>query len=77
MKNIFSEEKPTIAGEHWTGYAWDDDILWLKVSDSSVQSYLKCEMAGMFKMMFFRYRFMNLIFIYFSKRGEAVIGEAL
>ncbi len=34
------------------------------------------QMAGKFKM-FFWYQFMNLIFIYFSKRGEAVIIEGL
>ncbi len=32
-------------------------------------------MVGKFKMTFFLYCFMNLIFIYFSKRGEVVIGD--
>ncbi len=42
LKNIYLIlRKPTIPGECWTGIAWDYNILRLKVSDSSVQSFLK------------------------------------
>ncbi len=37
---ILSEEKPTIAEKHWTGFSWDDDISLLNVSDSSIQRFL-------------------------------------
>ncbi len=36
-----SYKKPTTAEELWTGFAWDDVILWLKVSYFSIQSFLK------------------------------------
>ncbi len=36
---ILSYEKLTITGEHLTDFAWNV-ILWLKVSDSSLQSFL-------------------------------------
>ncbi len=33
--------EPTIAGEYCTSFIWDCNISWLKVPDSSVQSFLK------------------------------------
>ncbi len=42
LNNIyFLLGKPTIAGEYWTSFAWDNDIPWLKVSDSRIESFLK------------------------------------
>ncbi len=37
---ILFEEKPTIGGEHWTGFAWHDDISLFKLPNSSIQSLL-------------------------------------
>ncbi len=37
--SILFEEKPTIAREHWTIFAWEDDILWLNVSDSAFRIF--------------------------------------
>ncbi len=38
---ILSEEKPTIAKIQRTSFIWDNHISGLKVSDSSIQNYLK------------------------------------